>query len=101
MAGPEAGPESTAEAAGESLRVTYCVIVAIRGAQEWNEPLPDWIGGIESEAVPDNAPDVVVRVRRCGVCAVQCVLAEYANEAPLYAAPAGERTFLPECTVIE
>jgi hypothetical protein len=96
-------PETTDERDDEPDHVNKlgCIVLGVRTAKERGTPVSDEAGEAVVRVSVTSDPDVAVTVRKCGTCAVKCILVEPRNGPPLYAAPAGELTFLPQCSVIE
>lgn len=97
---PEARVETAAAIEGEGLQESLCIVALIRKAQEQGRPLEEGAGEVVSEAHADF-PDLVLRLRKCAGCTVQCGLVEYPDTAPRYLAKKGESAHLPQCQVLE
>ncbi len=96
-------PETSGERFGEYDNPTQpnCLLLGIRAATEQDRPISDGVGEITLDVPVLNTSAVRVKMRKCGTCAVECVLAEYINSGPVFAAPAGEQTFLSECPTLK
>jgi len=98
MGQPEARNGSSGEY--DELQELDCVLLGVRRARAQNRPIANGVGEITVDVPIPGNPSLRFRARKCGTCALECVLAEYASSGPEFVNPRGEWAYLSQCLVL-